>query len=138
MKAFIAILTGLAIAASATLLSSCGSIFTGDGVLLPDVELPIEIGVQYELEEDLWIQVLPADKGGLEVKLVGEGDLGEHIRKIPGGFEITSPLTGLIYRVTEGASGKPRIMIIGGTGKLQPIPAAEVVEEPAEEVVVDL
>lgn len=129
MKAILAIMTGLVLAASVALTSSCASLgFTGDGVLLPNVELPIEIGVQYELEPDLFLQVLPGDKGGLEVKLVGEGELSEHVRKIDGGFEITSPLTGLVYQVTEGANGKPRIMITGGTGKITPIPTAETVE----------
>ena len=126
MKRFLAILTGLALAASASLFSSCA--FNGDGILLPDVDLPIEIGVQYELEPDLFVQVFPADKGGLELKLVGEGELSDAVRKIPGGFEIESPWTGLIYQITEGSNGKPRIMITGGTGKITPIPEAEVVE----------
>lgn len=132
MKALFAILTGLVIAASVALTASCGSIFTGDGVLFPGAELPIEIGVQYELEPDLFIQVLPGDKGGLEVKIVGEGQLSEHIKKIPGGFEIASPLTGLVYHVTEGANAKPRIMI-------QPIPPSEAEPDPGDEaLVVDL
>jgi hypothetical protein len=127
MKALLATLIGVALAAIVTLSTSCSN-FTGDGVLLPGFDLPVEIGVQYQLEEDLFVQILPADKGGIEVKLIGEGDLGEHIKKIPGGFEIESPVTGLIYRITQGASGKPLITIIGGTGKLQPIPAAETIE----------
>jgi hypothetical protein len=122
MKALLAALVGLAIAAGALLMTSCGS-FTGDGFTFPDVDLPIEIGVQYEIEPDLFIQVFPADKGGIEVKLVGEGQLSEHVRKIPGGFEIESSKTGLVYQITEGSNGKPRITITGGTGKLKPIPA---------------
>lgn len=105
-------------------LPSCGT-FDGDSVLIPGINLPVEIGVQYQLEEDLWIQIIPADKGGIEVRMVGEGQLSKHIKKIDGGFEIESPATGLIYRITEGASGKPLITIIGGTGKIQPIPPAE-------------
>jgi len=131
MKTLLAALFGLTIAAAAVLSTSCSS-FTGDGVLLDGINLPIDIGVQYELEEDLWIQVLPADKGGLEVKLIGEGQLTEHIKKIPGGFEIESPLTGLIYRVTQGPSGKPLIMIVGGSGKIQPIPTAVPEDDPVD------
>ena len=129
MKAFLAILIGVAIAATAALTSCQHIAFDGDKILLPGVDLPVEIGIQYELEEDLSILILPGDKGGLEVSLLGEGELSDAIKKIPGGFEVESPLTGLIYRITSGTNGKPRIMIVGGTGKIKPVtPVAGPVE----------
>lgn len=121
-------LVAAALAGILIALSSCSN-FDGERLLFPNLNLPIDIGVQYQLEENLWIQVLPADKGGLEVKLVGEGMIGNHIKKIPLGYEIESPLTGLVYRVTQGASGRPLITIIGGTGSIQPVPIKDVEEE---------
>jgi hypothetical protein len=118
MKTLIAALFGLCISAVAVLSTSCGS-FTGDGFTLGDFDLPIEIGVAYELEPGLSIVVMPADKGGIEVTFEGEGQISDNIRKIPGGFEVTSGDSGIVWRITEGSNGKPRITIVAeGDGKL--------------------
>jgi len=130
MKAIKTALFGLVIAAAALLATSCGS-FTGDGFTFPGADLPIEIGVAYEHEPGLSIIVEPADKGGIEVRFEGEGQLSENIRKIPGGFEVTSGKSGIVWRITEGNNGKPRITIVaGGDGRLTVFaPTAVVVPE---------
>ena len=104
----LAIITALA--AVFTLPSCTG--FDGDGVTFPGINLPIDIGVVYPLEDGLAIQVGPADEGGLEVALIGEGQLTDNLKKFPGGFSILSSKTGVTYRITEGARGKPLVTII--------------------------
>lgn len=129
MKAILTALLGLSAAALVLCSTSCGT-FTGDGFILGDFNLPIEMGIEYELEDGLSVQVFTADKGGIEVNFVGVGELSEHIKKIEGGFEITSPNTGFIYRITESSLGNPRVTIVGGVGKLKPItPRAKIIPE---------
>jgi len=109
----------LAVAITAMALTSCG--FDGERLLLPGVNLPVQVGLSYELEDGLFVQVTPGDKGGLEIELIGEGELTDSVRKIPGGWEIEGP-SGLVYRITSGPNGTPVITVIRGTGRIRPVP----------------
>jgi len=85
----------------------------------PWAELPISIGVMYELEEGIYVLVETADKGGVKVKLHGTGQINDYIEIIDGGLKVTSPNTGITYQVTTTDAGKIKVMIIAEDGKFQ-------------------
>lgn len=97
-------------------LNSCG-VFQDGWWHLPGIEMPVNFGVKYQLEDNLYLIVVTGDKGGFEVKLEG---VGQYVKEIPSGYEITSKATGLVYQVTSDENGKVSIFIVGGNGKLQP------------------
>lgn len=92
----------------ASFLTSCQSITTP--------EIPFDLGVRYEIEEGFFIVATPGAKGGLDVSLEGEGELGEYVVVTPEGWVITSPNTGIVYRVTRQDNGRPLIEVISGNG----------------------
>lgn len=96
-----------------------------DGWLrIPGVHAPINFGVKYQLEDNLYLIVVTGDKGGFEVKLDG---VGEYVKTIDGGYEITSSKSGLTYHVTTDENNKVSVYIVSGNGKIQPY-TPEVVE----------
>ncbi len=112
VMAAVAILALLVIA----VMSSC-STFT-----VPKV-LPFDLGIRYQVEPGLYVVATPKDKGGLEVKFEGTGAVGDHLVFDGTAWTYTSPRTGIVYRISEGANGRPKIEIVGGgNGKLQLVP----------------
>ena len=97
---------------------ACAPVSDGWWNILPGIEAPIIIGVKYQLEEDLFIVVETADKGGINVKLVGDGDMGEFIEYVDGVWKITGPITGTQYEVSQ-ENGKIKVMVLAGNGDLQ-------------------
>lgn len=117
----------LAIAAAAILCIGAASITSscsGTGGLKIPAVLPFDIGVKYQIEPGLFVVATPADKGGLDVKFEGTGALGNHVVFDGQAWTVTSPATGIVYKITPGATGvRPKIEIIGGgNGKLQLVP----------------
>lgn len=100
--------------------TSCSQFSYGpDGFHLPWATLPVEFGAMYELEEDVFIIVETGVKGGINIRLEGEGDVNEHLSIIDGGFEFHSPWTGITYQILSGENGKVKIMIVAENGKLK-------------------
>ena len=97
---------------------ACTSVGDGWWNMLPGIEAPIVIGVRYQLEEDLFIVVETADKGGINVKLEGTGDVGKYITYVDGVYKITGPVTGTQYEVSQ-ENGKIKVMVVAGNGDLQ-------------------
>jgi hypothetical protein len=89
-----------------------------DGWLkIPGVQAPINFGVKYQLEKDLYIIVVTGDKGGFEVKLEGSN---ESIKVVEGGYEVKSSASGLTYQITTDDKGRVSVFVVGGDGKIQP------------------
>jgi len=108
----------LAVLTAGLLFASTSCEVLRDGWLrLPGIHAPINFGMKYQLEENLYLIVVTGDKGGFEVKLEGEG---ENIKSIDGGYEITSSKTGLVYHVTADENGRLSVFIVSGDGKIQP------------------
>lgn len=132
MRTLFAAAAVLVAATTVACLPSCSA--TG-GFKLP-ASLPFDLGVRYQLEPGFFIVASPADKGGIDISLEGEGALGKYVVKDGNVWTITSPKTGIVYRVTTGGA-KPKIEIVGGgNGKLQlvpktPPPSDPVLTEPA-------
>jgi len=97
---------------------ACTSLGEGWWNVLPGIEAPIIIGVRYKLEENLFFVAETADKGGINVKLEGEGDMGKYITYVDGVYKITGPITGTQYEVSQ-ENGKIKVMVVAGNGKLQ-------------------
>jgi hypothetical protein len=125
MRGLIAGIILIVAALAVSMLSSCGT----SGLRIPS--LPIDLGVRYEVEPGIFIVASPADKGGLDLTVEGDGQLSEHVRHEGDAWIITSPNTGIVYRITRGPTGRPKIEIVGGgNGKLQLVPKTPPAEEP--------
>jgi hypothetical protein len=112
------ILTLMAVASMLFAVPSC-TVLDDGSFHFPWADLPIEIGVMYELEEGLYIVVETGDKGGVDVRLVGTGVVNDYIKVVDGGLVVTSPNTGITYQVTTTDEGKIKVMIVADNGKLK-------------------
>lgn len=87
------------------------------------IDLPIDIGLAYEIEPGIQLVVEPGAKGGYDLRFEGTGVVNDRVEIIENGVRLTSPNTGIIYEITTSPGGKPRIRIVGGgTGRLKVIP----------------
>lgn len=123
----------LALGAMSVFSSSCA----GGGLKIP-AALPFDVGVRYQVEPGLFVVATPDEKGGLDITFDGKGDVNEHLSFDGTAWTYNSPDSGIVYRITQGLTGRPKIEIIGGgNGKLQlvpktPPPSDPVLTEPAD------